>query len=186
MKSVYRGETRCLDLQARQTIFRADLRLRDAGVPGADAVTMQRHRVSARTLGLVVREGLLENWPRPAPPTLPPGVPVLAVGGQPRASALAVSRQCKESLLGRSYARLRWKPVGTGVQRVVVTIFRAGFETGNFEVSGPVGPRVGSITWYRVHGQAIHRWRVLTRTPRGWVPSVTVAFRGPPCIVSGP
>ncbi len=68
-------------------------------------------------------------------------------------------------------------------QWVVVTIFLKGFALGSFEASGPLPPRASSFKWHRVHGQAIHYWRVITRDRNGrWLGSVTARFTGPTCV----
>jgi hypothetical protein len=80
-------------------------------------------------------------------------------------------------------AVLRWRPATRrgSQQRVVVTIFRS-FTEGKAESSGPLSPRRARLEWHRVHGQAIHSWRVLTRHDGGWAPSKIKRFTGPICL----
>ena len=65
----------------------------------------------------------------------------------------------------------------------MVTIFLRGFALGSFEASRPLANGVESFEWRRVHGQAIHYWRVITRDRNGrWLGSATAQFTGPTCI----
>jgi hypothetical protein len=67
-------------------------------------------------------------------------------------------------------------------QRIVVTIFLDGFQRGAFDVSHPLSSNQTSLVWDKLKGQAIHRWKVLTMQPKGWVPSKTATFEGPTVI----
>jgi hypothetical protein len=108
--------------------------------------------------------------------TLPPG-------GPGAATALVAEPDC-DPLVGEGIARLSWQPAANAgqEQRIIITIYRDGFETGNFDFSARLSPSDTSIVWDRVHGQAIHHWRVITLQSEGWVPSDTASFEGPPCV----
>jgi hypothetical protein len=93
---------------------------------------------------------------------------------------------CSETELGQGIARLDWKTGKTpgSEQRVDVTIFRDGFERGDFESTEPLPPDQSSLVWEQLRGQAIHHWRVRTLHPDGWVPSETASFEGPTCVTN--
>jgi hypothetical protein len=77
---------------------------------------------------------------------------------------------------------MRWTASGAGRQRVDVSVLSNGFDTGQFESSAVLSPNTTDLVWERAHGEAQHRWRVLTRTPDGWVSSRQALFSGPGCV----
>jgi hypothetical protein len=110
--------------------------------------------------------------------------PILEPGGPGAASDLRSEVFCSRLERRKGLARLEWTPAqepGTA-QQVAVTIFKDGFETGQFERSERLPPSQSSLAFEDVQGQALHRWRVLTLQPEGWVPSETARFTGPVCI----
>lgn len=113
--------------------------------------------------------------------TLPPGVPILPPDGAQAASGLGAQVGCDNR--GLPFAQLSWTPAASrgSEQRVQVTL--SGFEGSQAEVSDPLPPDRSSFRWVRLHGQAIHSWRVLTRHAEGWAPSETRTFQGPTCPV---
>ena len=115
-------------------------------------------------------------------PTLPPGTPILSPGGARAATGLAAETECSQTVPSRGNAKLIWTTaVNRGAeQRVIVTIYS--FEDGPFETTEPLPPDQTSLVWTRVHGQAIHFWKVLTLQADGWAPSETAEFEGPACI----
>jgi hypothetical protein len=121
----------------------------------------------------------------PAPaPTLPPGTPILPPGGEGAATGLNAEVGCSEIVPRTGIANLNWNaaaPSGSE-QRIALTIFPDGFETGNFEVTEALPPNQSSLVWEPLEGQAIHYWRVLTLHSKGWVPSDTASFEGPTCV----
>jgi hypothetical protein len=115
----------------------------------------------------------------PAPP-IPVEVAMLPPDGPQAATRLSAKPGCTNSR--EPVATLRWRPAderGTE-QRVIVTIFPE-FDQGQFETSRPLASDRSSLTWRRVHGQAIHSWRVLTRHGDGWAASKTARFQGVVC-----
>jgi hypothetical protein len=109
---------------------------------------------------------------------------VLPRSDQDAAGSLQAEMRCDELELRKGIARLSWTVAANqgAEQQVAVTIYRDGFETGNFEISDPLPPYQSSLVWDRVKGQAIHLWRVLTLQDEGWMPSVTERFEGISCV----
>lgn len=116
--------------------------------------------------------------------TLPPGTPILPPGGQGAATDLHAELTCSEADPRMGVASLSWRPATQlGVeQRVVLTIYRDGFERGDFGASETLKPDQTTVLWQPLSGQAIHYWRVLTLHSEGWVPSETMSFTGPTCV----
>lgn len=115
------------------------------------------------------------------------GRPVLAVGARPAATALTASADCRRGDVGRPVATLSWTPASPrgSEQRVAVTIYRDGFERGDFRVGQALAADQATFEWERIEGQALHHWRVLTLHPDGWQPSETATFEGPVCPSDG-
>lgn len=109
---------------------------------------------------------------------------ILPPGGTGAATNLRVETYCDKVDPRKGIARLHWTVAEERgrEQRVEVTIYRRGFEKDLFESSKPLPADQASLTWDQVKGQAIHHWRVLTRQAKGWVPSETSKFEGPPCV----
>jgi hypothetical protein len=179
------GHPRCLTKAQRRKIFVALVRLRDAGY-GERAYTIiaRRFRLSLAVIRLIAAEGARRGLP-PAP-RLPRGVAVTAAGGPGAATKLDSSIACSSTEKGLAVATLRWQAAvkrGSS-QRVVVSIYFRGLEQGRLEASAPLSPKRHAFVWYRVHGRAVHYWRVLTRHSDGWHASRTVTFTGPTCLSS--
>ena len=185
--TIHRGTHKCLGLALRKRIYRALAQARDRGVSGprAYAVVAAQFRVSLGAVKATARESAVRSWAVPPAPRLPDGVPMLSPDGPRAASELSAQPDCVDGEPGRGLVRLTWRPaVEQGAeQRVIATIFRDGFERPAFEASGTLAPGRGSFEWYRLHGQAIHFWKVLTRHAGGWVPSEVARFEGPTCPV---
>lgn len=81
-------------------------------------------------------------------------------------------------------ASLRWTPSGRGRQRVDVTAFSDGFSTRKFGSSAQLSATRSRLEWRRISGEAIHRWRVLTRVNGRWYSSAIRTFTGPGCVGS--
>lgn len=109
-------------------------------------------------------------------------VVILPPGGAGAASNLQAEVECDPEVLRKAIAKLSWTvAAGSGrAQRVDVTIL--GFEQGAFESSDSLACDQTSLVWDSLHGQAIHRWRVLTLQPEGWMPSETASFLGLTCV----
>lgn len=181
LRVTVRGTARCLSLAARQLVWSDVARARDRG---SDGEPMLRHVASRRRLTValvqrIVREGLTKSWKLPAPPALPAAARTPAVGG---ATGLSAATACSAWAPRQALVRLRWTPVaGAAEQRIAMSRFPGGLESGNLEASGALGGGRGEIAWYRVYGQAQHRWRVLARVGETWVASGPAEFEGPLC-----
>lgn len=188
LHTIYKGKRKCLGLALRKRIHGGLAQARDRGISGRRAyeVTAARFRVSVGAVRAIAREGSLRSWTLPPSPRLPRGVPILSPDGPGAATQLSAKADCLDDEPGRGVVRLSWQPAanqGTE-QRVIATIFRDGFERPAFEASGTLAPRRRVFDWYRLHGQAIHFWKVLTRHADGWVPSAVGQFEGPTCPVA--
>jgi len=111
------------------------------------------------------------------------------IGGPPgavgvAAAALQATVDCDRAKPGRAFARLSWsEPARSGVaQRIAVTIYGDGFETGKFDLSPELKPGETTLVWDQLYGQAFHYWRVMTQQGGKWVPSETGSFEGPTCV----
>jgi hypothetical protein len=116
---------------------------------------------------------------RPEPPARSRPVARPIRRGRDAARRLRATVSC-EGAPPRAVARLRWRPSRAGRQRVDVTVLR--FDPGDFQSSRLLGRTRARLDWKRVAGEAVHRWRVLTRVGRRWVTSRTAAFTGPGCV----
>jgi hypothetical protein len=137
-------------------------------------VTVKRRRVARVTI----------TYRRVCP--TPPGVPKPGTPGavlQP-ATSLRSSVECSQTQPRQGVAHLSWVPAGGSAaeQRVAVSIYRDGFETGKFDSSESLAPERAALDWRQLSGQAIHLWRVLTRYGDTWVASETASFEGPLCV----
>lgn len=184
---VFEGGHRCLTLVQRRTVFVALVRLRDAGTGGDDSYRLiaRRFHLPIAAVRLIAAEGTRRGLP-PAP-SLPVGVPVTSEGGPEGGTDLEAGVACSLTEKGLAVATLRWRTAGQpgSAQRVVVSIYFRGLEQGRLEASGPLRPDRVSFEWFRVHGRAVHYWRVLTRHGNTWAASPTSTFTGPTC-TSGP
>ncbi len=99
---------------------------------------------------------------------------------------LSSAPECDASTPGRTVTVLTWNPVvSAGEQRIDLTIFFNGFESGDF-IGTPVLPSAQST--YRLldlEPGLQYEWRVLTRVEGGWGSSSTATFRGMVCVVDG-
>lgn len=187
LHTIHKGTHKCVGIALRRRISRGLAQTRDRGVSGLRAyvVVAAQFRVSVGAVKAIARESALRGWAIPAAPRLPDGVPMLSPDGPLAASELSAEPDCVDGEPGRGVVRLSWRAASEhGVeQRVIATIFRDGFERPAFEASGTLAPGRGSFEWYRLHGQAIHFWKVLTRHAGGWVPTAVGRFEGPTCPV---
>lgn len=104
----------------------------------------------------------------------------------PVAMATDLSTQifCDPAASGRGLAEFRWTPADPPgqEQRIEVTIFKRGFETGDFEESKPLSPDDDVFVFESVQGQAVHRWRVVTVGAAAETASEVARFEGPLCV----
>lgn len=105
-------------------------------------------------------------------------------GGSGAATQLTAKPRCEETGSRTGVADLSWVPAATAgsEQRVALTIFPEGFDTGNFDVSPPLSARATSYTWPKTNPGGAHRWRVLTKHGSTWTPSQTSMFIGATCV----
>lgn len=187
LHTIYGGKHKCLGLALRKQIYAALAQARDRGTSGSRAygVVATRFRVSVGAVKTTARESARKSWAAPRAPRLPDGVPMLSPDGPRAALELSAQPDCVDGEPGRGVVRLSWAPaVEQGSeQRVIATIYRDGFERPAFEASGTLAPGRDSFDLYRLHGQAIHFWKLLTRHADGWVPSAVARFEGPTCPV---
>lgn len=125
----------------------------------------------------------------PASPPSPQASPrfdgsIGPAGGPGAASGLAANPRCEQSGSRVGVADLTWVPASTpgAEQRIALTIFPEGFDTGNFQVSPPLPPTATSYTWQGTNPGGAHRWRVLTRHGGTWTPSEIQIFTGATCV----
>ena len=187
LHTIYKGTHKCLRLAARRQIYSALVGTRDRGLatPRTFAVVSQRFRVGVGAVKSTARESARKGWPDPPPLRLPEGVPILDPDAPRAASGLTAVPDCVDGEPGRGIVRLSWQAAvepGTE-QRLVVTIYAQGFEKSLFEATGPLAAGRRAFDLYRLHGQANHAWKVLTRHEDGWVPSAEGRFVGPTCPV---
>ena len=114
----------------------------------------------------------------------PPVAGGATVGAQGEATDLSAEIFCDPAVRRKGLAQLSWTPADPPgeEQQVLVTIFKEGFESGAFEASKALPPDETTFLLETVHGQAVHRWRVLTVTATAEIPSDTARFEGPVCI----
>lgn len=185
LHTVYRTTHKCLGVALRRQIDTALVQTRDRGVSGARAfaVVAARFRVSVGAVRAVASESARKRWLPPRAPQLPKGVPIRPPDGALFATRLEAEPDCVDGEPGRGVVHLAWQPAaerGTE-QRVIATIFRDGFERPAFEASAAIVPGRSTFDWYRLQGQAIHFWKVLTRHGDAWVASEVARFEGPTC-----
>ena len=107
-----------------------------------------------------------------------------ALQARDEATELRAEISCDPAVRRKGLAQLSWTPADPPgqEQKVVFTIFKEGFESGAFEESKALPSDQDSFLLETVHGQAVHRWRVLTVTATAEIPSDTARFEGPVCI----
>jgi hypothetical protein len=118
-------------------------------------------------------------------PTLPPEIPILPPDGSRAAANLQSTAECDRDEPWKGVAQLNWTVSANrgSEQRVIVTVYRDGFETGRFDTSGSLSSDQSSLAWEQLSPGIIHFWIVLTRHEDGWVPSEQSSFEAPVCAV---
>ena len=117
-----------------------------------------------------------------APPALTTKAPVelTPAGGPGAASNLRAQPSCNEA--NRGVVAMRWDPATRGgSQRVDVTGFQNGFETGQYESTEELSQSRATWLWGRAPKGGFYLWRVLTRHGSRWTPSEIGRFPGPSC-----
>jgi hypothetical protein len=105
-------------------------------------------------------------------------------GGPGAATQLMAKARCEEAGSRTGVADLSWLPAANSgsEERVALTIFPEGFDTGNFQVSPPLAAGAASYTWPKTNPGGVHRWRVLTKHGSTWTPSEISMFSGATCV----
>jgi len=103
--------------------------------------------------------------------------------GGTAATQLRVTAACEQGDPGRSVVTFRWRPAPRrgDVQRLDVTAFLDGFETGRFMSSERLPPGASIYRWEGLEPFG-YRWRVLTRHGDAWTTSRQATFSGPVCV----
>ncbi|MEM8649907.1 MAG: hypothetical protein AAGF54_05195, partial [Pseudomonadota bacterium] len=68
-------------------------------------------------------------------------------------------------------------------QRIDITPFRNGFESNSFDTIGELESTRSEMVWDGGEPGINYYWRVLTRTPEGWVSSDISRYEAPTCPV---
>lgn len=120
----------------------------------------------------------------PFAPVSPEGaaIDIAMPGGPGAATTLVDTMGCSETKLRTSEVFLNWTPSTAALaQRVDISKFRDGFQTGTYETSGPL-PGNRSATAIEGAEPGIHYyWRVLTSTGGSWASSQIERFAAPTC-----
>lgn len=116
------------------------------------------------------------------------GVPVVeAVDGQEVATNLTSEPQCDATTPGRTASALSWRaPAEDAQQRVDLTFFFQGFQSGDFVATPTLAPGQTAYLLLDTEPGVQYQWRVLTRTRDEWVSSDVALFRGAVCVVDEP
>lgn len=129
-----------------------------------------------------------ESPPGPQPQTTPtdethPPEEIDPPAAGKAATRLGVTTGCAREDPGKSTATFRWRPTlpPGDHQRLDLTEFLEGFETGRFKSSERLAPGVSRYTWVGLEPFG-YRWRVLTRHGKAWTSSREAAFSGPVCV----
>jgi hypothetical protein len=107
------------------------------------------------------------------------------VDGPRAASGLRAESGCSADVLGQAIADLDWTPAAEVGEEQLVEVTIYAFDLGPSTFSVSLRPTDDHLGYEAVSGQAIHRWRVLTRYGNVWVPSEVSAFEGATCIIDG-
>ncbi len=122
-------------------------------------------------------------------------VAVLPPGSASAASELAAAARCHPEKRRASLVGLRWQPTATGrsgdaseegdlpslAQRVELTKFRDGFNTGRLEATRRLGTAIDAVAVDSPETGINYYWRVLTLNEQGWAPSAVGRFEVPIC-----
>ena len=112
---------------------------------------------------------------------------VSSTGDGGSANILTSSPECDVATPGRTATDLAWAtPQDGGEQRIDLTAFFRGFESGDFVATPTLPPGQTSYRLLDTEPGAQYEWRVLTRSRDGWVASQSETFRGAACIVDAP
>jgi hypothetical protein len=115
---------------------------------------------------------------------LPSGIPILPPGGPGAATNLQSVPICNLDFSSQGMATLTWtRSKNRGIeQRVALTTYVRGFETGAYVVVGPLPPDQQEVVWEQTNPGITHFWLVLTLHTEGWIPSEVSSFEGAVCL----
>lgn len=110
---------------------------------------------------------------------------VITGPGLPPAKDLKVRADCDRVNAGLPLAVFSWTSPDEykGTQRVEITPYRTGFASKNFQAIGELEDKQKTFEWSGGEAGGNYYWRVLTRTPDGWVASETARYEVPTCPV---
>jgi len=150
-------------------------------------VTQTEHITSA-SLPSTLQSPAFTLTPELAPtpvPTLPAGIPILTAEGPRAATNLRAGAECDLDQPWKGIVNLNWTIASLpgSEQRVIMTVYRDGFEVGRFDASDSLASDQSGMMWDRLSPGIIHFWMVLTRHEDGWVPSEQSSFEAPVCAV---
>jgi hypothetical protein len=114
------------------------------------------------------------------------GAVVVPLDPDVAAGGLASTVGCDEFDPRIAFADLAWSPSERAdAQRVQVTADPSGFDGDATMTSPELDRGLAQLRWLDLAGQAVHSWRVITRTPddQRWYASPTATFEGPVCAI---
>jgi hypothetical protein len=134
--------------------------------------------LSVGFLGWVAPGSPMDQQSTQAKPVLPPG-------GSGAATYLQVNARCSQTNPGMRVAKFSWQVAAEPgeAQRLDLTMFRGGFERGQFETIARLSATQSAADSDKGDPGINYYWRVLTLTPAGWVPSDTARYEAPICPV---
>ena len=110
-------------------------------------------------------------------------VELLPAGSEPGASDLASTTGCHETTPRTAVIGMAWSggPAIAVSQRVDISKFHEGFDTGRYETTGSLPGSTNTIAFVGAEPGIAYYWRVLDETPAGWVTSAVERFEAPTC-----
>lgn len=110
---------------------------------------------------------------------------ILTEPGLPSANDLEVRANCDRVNAGLPLAVFSWTAADgyKSRQRVEITPYRTGFAAKSYEAIGELEDNQKTLEWGGGEAGINYYWRVLTRTPDGWVASDTARYEVPTCPV---
>lgn len=123
-----------------------------------------------------------EPTTQPTPTTT---VPIREAAGEAGiATDLRAETRCSTDVLRHGEVVLHWSPATPrgSAQRIEITAFRDGFETGRLMVARDVDADAQSTSVGGLEPGLAYRWRVLSRQGEEWLASEVASFVGPTCV----
>jgi hypothetical protein len=113
----------------------------------------------------------------------------IAPGERSAPSALAYEARCDETTPRASIVSLRWTVAaeeGVLGQRVDISKFPEGFDTGRFETTDLLAPQLATAIVAAPEPGILYYWRVWAATPDGFIASRVERFDAPTCPADSP